>query len=233
MNCLNMRLPKMKGDRTTNGCTGPKIAGEPSVGCHGQDIMGTLEKKIRITLDTGCVNTNPDIYLDKLFELHENGVIEIYVPDGVIKNILDNEYKLTDIDQIPDTPSGIKVKQRLSKIVKCSVLRGTLLCGDDVYGRVGGTAGGKATEAYEQIIEIIIGSSEFDYEDIRILLLHLIFQNDFFITKNTRHFIDKGRREKFSSELNVVVKTPDEFLSYYTKKQPTMVSSGSQRPCAR
>ena len=104
---------------------------------------------------------------------------------------------MTDSDKIPDTPSGIKVKQRLNKIANCSVLRGTLICGDDVYGRVGGTAGGKTTEAYEQIIAKII-NSKFDYEDIRILFLHFSFQNDFFITKNTKHFIDNGRRENFS-----------------------------------
>ena len=107
-------------------------------------------------------------------------------------------------------------KQRLKKIAKCSALRGTLLCGDDVYGRVGGTAGGKTTERYEQTIANII-NSKFDYQDIRILLLHFSFQNDFFITRNTKHFIDNGRREKFSSELNVVVKTPAEFLSYYSQ----------------
>ena len=104
--------------------------------------------------------------------------------------------------------------------------------GDDVYGRVGGTSGGDNTEAYEKQIERMINSS-FDYEDIRILLLHFSFQNDLVITKNTRHFISDGRREKFLRELTVVIKTPDEFLSFYKKEQPTKVCSGSQGACAR
>ena len=101
------------------------------VGFHGRNKMESSEK-IKITLDTGCVNTNPDPDLDNIFNLHECGKIEIYVPDGVVKDILNNEYKLSNIDEIPDTPSGIKVKQRLNKIERCSVLRGTLVCGDDV-----------------------------------------------------------------------------------------------------
>jgi hypothetical protein len=124
-------------------------------------------------------------------------------------------HNLSDIDEIPDTPSGVKVKQRLTKIARCSILRGSLLCGDDVYGRVGGTAEGKTTEDYERKIAGII-NSRFDYEDIRILLLHFSFQNDFFITKNTRHFISNGRRKQFLKELSVVIKTPSEFLSPYT-----------------
>jgi hypothetical protein len=194
--------------------------------------MGSLNRKIKITLDTGFVNTEPDKHLDQIFDLHEKGEIELYVPDGVIKDILNNQYKLSDIDAIPNTCSGIKVKRRLRKIEKCSVLRGSIHCGDDVYGRVGGTSGGKNTESYEKQIERIINSS-FDYEDIRILLLHFSFQNDLFITKNTKHFICKGRREKFLKELKVVIKTPDEFLNFYKKEQPIKVFSGSQGACVR
>ena len=193
--------------------------------------MEPLDRKIKITLDTGCVNTKPDEYLDQICDLHEKGKVDLYVPDGVIKNILNDEYSLSDIDCIPDTPSGVKVKQRLEKINRCSILRGSLHCGDDVYGRVGGTVGGTYTEAYEKHIERIINSS-FDYEDIRILLLHFSYQNDFFITKNTRHFISNGRREKFFKELKVVIKTPDEFISCYDSKKPIKVCSGSQEPCA-
>ena len=194
--------------------------------------MESLDRKIKITLDTGCVNTNPDKHLDQIFDLHEKGEIDLYVPDGVIKDILNNEYSLSNIDCIPNSPSGIKVKQRLRKIEKCYVLRGSVLCGDDVYGRVGGTSGGKNIEAYEEQIERIINSS-YDYADIRILLLHFSAQNDFFITKNTRHFILNGKRENFFKEMKVVIKTPDEFISYYEKVQPTKVFSGSQGTCAR
>jgi len=178
--------------------------------------MEASDNKIKLTLDTGCINTNPDTHLDKIFDLHEEGKIDLYVPDGVLKDILKKEFSLSNIHNLPDTPSGIKVKQRLRKIDKCSVIRGSLLCGDDVYGRVGVTSGGKNVEAYEKKIRRIINSN-FDYEDIRILMLHFSVQNDFFITKNTRHFVLNGKREAFLEKLKVVIKTPDEFIHYFEK----------------
>jgi hypothetical protein len=169
---------------------------------------------LKLTLDTGCVNTKPDTHLDQIFELHQKGQISLYVPDGVLKDILKEDFSLSAIDDIPDTPSGMKVKQRLRKIERCSVIRGTLLCGDDVYGRVGGTSGGKNVEAYESRIGRIINSS-YDYEDIRILMLHLSAQNDFFVTRNTRHFVNGGRRDVFFNEFAIRVITPDQFIHYY------------------
>ncbi len=178
--------------------------------------MESSNRKTKVTLDTGCVNTKPDIHLDQIFDLHEKGKIELYVPDGVLKDILNKKFNLSNIDSLPNNPSGIKVKQRLRKIEKCYAIRGSLICGDDVYGRVGGTSGGKNVEAYEEKIKKIINSN-YDYEDIRILMLHLSAQNDLFITKNTRHFVLNGKREAFLKELIVVIKTPDEFISYFEK----------------
>jgi hypothetical protein len=44
----------------------------------------SLNRKIKITLDTCCVNTKPDKHLDQIFDLHDKGEIELYVPDRVI-----------------------------------------------------------------------------------------------------------------------------------------------------
>lgn len=175
-----------------------------------------IKKKLKITLDTGCINTKPDSDLDKIFELNEKKKIEVYIPDGVIKDILNDEFNLSDVDSIPENPKGIKVKQRFEKINKCFTLKGTLICGDDVYGRVGGTAGGKNVEDYEDKISSIINSA-YDYEDIRILMLHFSEKNDFFITRNSKHFIVSGKREKFFKELGVTINTPDEFISYFNE----------------
>lgn len=178
--------------------------------------MGTSERRIKITLDTGCINTAPNSNLDFLYDLYKKGEVELYVPDGVVKDILNNEFSLSDIKRIPNTPKGKRVKERLKKIESLFLIRGSLQCGDDVYGRVGGTAGGKITDELEAKISQII-NSKYDFEDIRILLLHISLNNDYFMTKNTRHFVKNGRREAFLKELSVSVITPEEFVRKYEK----------------
>ena len=176
--------------------------------------MEVSDKKVKIILDTGCINIKPDTHLDHIFNLHMKGKIDLYIPDGVTKDILNNEFSISNIDRLPNTPVGRNAGERLRKIDKCHVIRGSLICGDDVYGRVGGTSGGKNIESYEEKICKII-NCKYDYEDIRNLMLHFSVQNDFFVTKNTKHFVNKGRREAFLKELNVSIKTPDEFINYF------------------
>jgi hypothetical protein len=178
--------------------------------------MKVPEAKYKITIDTNCINIKPNENLDKIFCWHEEGKIDVHVPDGVIREILKEKFDWFNNDNLLNTPAGQAVEQRLDKIEKCSVIRGPLICGDKVYGNVGGTSGGEVTEAYERKIESII-DSEYDYQDIRILLLHISAKNDFFITRNVRHFINGGRREAFLNEFKIHIKTPDEFINYFEK----------------
>jgi predicted nucleic acid-binding protein len=176
-------------------------------------LVLTLNKKLKITLDTNCINIKPNPKLDKIFKLKDKGKIKIYIPDGVIKDIL-NGFKLGEIDNMPNTPSGLNTKQRLKRIGSCEKLNGPSLCGDDVYGRIGGTCSGKQINDLEKKIEKII-NSKYDFEDIRILLLHYSYKNDIFITDNRKHFINNGRRGNFLKELGVEIMTPEEFINKY------------------
>ena len=174
------------------------------------------DQKLKITLDTNCINTRPNNQLDKLFYLQEEGKVQLYVPDGVLRDILKEEFDSLRITDLPSTPSGIAAKKRLAKIQTCSVIQGPLHCGDKVYGQVGGTCGGENITNLEGQIEKIINRKP-DYQDIRILLLHISVGNDIFLTNNTKDFVKDNRRELFLEQFNICIKTPEEFLESFLK----------------
>ena len=174
------------------------------------------DQKLKITLDTNCINTRPNDQLDKLFDLQEEGKIQLYVPDGVLRDILGEEFDSLRTTDLPNTPSGIAARKRMEKIKTCSIIQGPLHCGDKVYGQVGGTCGGENITHLEGQIEKII-NRKFDSQDIRILLLHITVGNDIFLTNNTKDFIKDGRKELFLKQFNICIKTPEEFLESFLK----------------
>ena len=107
---------------------------------YGLDIPN---QKIKITLDTNCINIKQNDQLNKLFKLQDNGKVQLYVPDGVIMDILKG-FDTLCIADLPNTTPGEAAKKRLEKIDEyCNVIQGPLHCGEKVYGQVGCTCGGK------------------------------------------------------------------------------------------
>lgn len=169
-------------------------------------------KKIKITLDTGCINIKEDQILDKIFDLEEEGKIEINISHAFIRDVLKGEER---VDQLP-IGDRFSAHKRLSKAKKYQQIKSGVKF---VYPYSEFPWAFGDENLFKKVKEILssnVQEDNVDEEDIRHLVAHKIAKNDIFVTINRRHFIDGERREKLK-KLGIVVTTPEEFVIEYMK----------------
>ena len=160
---------------------------------------------ITITLDTNCINNNANSALDQIFELKIKGNIEIFVTDRVFYEILTGK---EDINVLPKSQQ-IPALKRLLKAKKLGEIKSgfrflshlnkfPMLFSDE--------------ELKKSISDIMFPNSTIDERDVDHLYAHIKANNDYFITKNSAHYINGGRKEKLKNNFGITVLEPEELL---------------------
>ena len=166
--------------------------------------MGTV-KMITITLDTNCINNNANSTLDQIFELKIKGNIEIFVADRVFYEILKGK---EDINVLPESQQIPALKRLLKAKEQGEIMSGfrflphlnnfPIIFSDE--------------ELKKSISDILFPNSTIDERDVDHLYAHIRANNDYFITKNSAHYINGGRKEKLKDNFGITVLKPEELL---------------------
>jgi len=170
-----------------------------------------LNMKIKVTLDTCCLidyQNKKDNYMPKIIEMHKVGNIDIKCTTRV------------DFDQRNYEDSN--KKDELGKLCNQFGIIGTVLRWD--FSKLGDGdffSGEEENILEERLKTIMFPNVDFSIlneknqgrlADIDHLLGHILEKRDYFITSNTKDFIDKGKREKLRSLFGIVILTPEEFI---------------------
>lgn len=168
--------------------------------------------KFKITCDNGvCNNFRINKDLDQLKKWHNLGLIEIQVTDAIYADILGG--KLCSLNQLnSESKNNAKKRTELTQEYKLNL--GGLVLGSHTLGILGVNKLGK-DPLFKEIKEIVFGNNydeEKHFLDVRHLALHLDAGNDFFITFDEKHIINKKDE---LIKINICPKTPKGFIDFF------------------
>jgi hypothetical protein len=162
---------------------------------------------IRISLDSACLNVkHKDHILNEIEALEKQGKVELYssltVQREQTRPKIKSEFRIRYEKRMEET-------KRLSEttIFPFSLERDDLSASRFVTP--------ESKQRIEQIMKICFPNQSWnklrdeDKTDVRILEAHAYAGLDYFLTKNTRHFIKYGRQNKLE-EMGIFVREPDE-----------------------
>ena len=159
-----------------------------------------------VTLDTYCFNIRENAALDKIFELQEQDEIEIVFADAVTYEILMGKIKIEDLPERKQESASIRLEKakQFRKIPSWQTFKSHFM---------GFPMRFFTQRLFDQLADILFRdyNEEIDEMDVRQIYAHKCENNDVFITNNTHHFINNGRREKLS-KIGIKVQTPEEFI---------------------
>ena len=160
--------------------------------------MGDIAiKKIKIALDTSCLNAKKeDSVLNKLEDLREKEIIELYTST------------VNEKEQIEKNPNKKWREKYLKRINEEHKVLETGIWGKSKWGNF--VWGNKNVN---NILRDIFGKGNIigNY-DVWLLKTAIVHRCDYFLTLNSRHFIENGRREQIE-KLGIKVREPnDDFL---------------------
>ena len=159
-----------------------------------------------VTLDTCCFNIRGNTPLDEIFELQEQDEIEIVFADAVTYEILMGKIKIEDL---PEKKQEIASR----RLEKAKQFRNVPSWQTFKNHFTGFPMRFFNQRLFDQLADILFRdyNEEIDEMDVRQIFAHKCENNDVFITNNTHHFINNGRREKLG-KIGIKVQTPEEFI---------------------
>ena len=157
--------------------------------------MTNLPIKLKIALDTGCLNVKQNNrILNKIEKLANQGYIEI-----TTSTVLEREQKEKII-------GASWLRKYLNKINKLSKQKEVAKIGKSKIGEA--VLGSKDVQ---QVIDDVIPKNKRNEYDRWILHTAIVHKNDYFVTKNPNDFIKNGKRAKLEV-LGIKIREPNDEL---------------------